>query len=388
MDDAGDVFGAIFSGGISVAVCQTVETVQSLIRTVQTVASSMDRMTREDIATAQRAVNNTANSVINNTNNAMRQFSSMVSDANRMVNDASQRARTPVTTLRATTSNIRTQLIPGLQHQGAPIQHHPSATSASPMADPHAIAGVMRQAADTMVRMQSDLTSHAVNHILSVARQAGNIAQRHVGAARRIAETSVTAPLGQLEAMLNDLVRRPERIFDPSSIVNESIERLTRAMMQVTEQINHEIMSEALASINDIDQEMRRVTGDLGMAQNIHRAMSLLAQRHDQQSLNALRSLIGGSHSALTSTSRSGGATRLLFTNNITQLIRNTHIPNTNINNLVSQLKSKSSALRDLHLQASSSRLKLWARAERPDGVGQDVAGQDTCAGAGYQTTS
>lgn len=322
MDDAGDAVAAFFTGGASYAVCSTVETVQSLIRTVQTIIGSMERTTNESINTAQQVVNNTASSIETNTNNAMRHFQEMVTDANRMASaaDRDTQPQNKLTSL-SPTSKLATQqpiklaaaptttaapapqlkLKPGVQPSAsAQMQHsampqaQASMASQAPAASAQDIRNTMHQAADTLSRMHNTLSSTAVNQILGAAQQARNLAERHINAARRIAETSVMAPLHQLEQMLNDLVRHPERIFDPSAMVNESVERMTRAMTEVTEQIHHEIMNEALATVGDIDRQLRQLSGDSAKAEQIHDSMAKLQQRHDQQSLNELRRLLGG----------------------------------------------------------------------------------------------
>lgn len=321
MDDAGDAVAAFFTGGASLAICQTVETVQSMIRTVQTVMGSMERITRETIRTAKQSVDDTANSMVNNTNRAMRQIDHMVADANRMAGAAQRRASAnrPIHRAKpAVQAQFKQPSLSGVQQANlGHKQQNRSASSSSlqqqsrvrqPLnhaegtqaladstrnAPANEIRDTMRQAADMMSHMQSDLANHAVRQIRGAANQARHMAERHVGAASRIAESSVMAPLRQLKQMLQDLVAHPERIFDPTSMVNESVERITRAMTQVTEQIHHEIMSEALATIGDVDQQLQRLTGDSRQAERIHQAMARLERQKDQLSLRALRQLVG-----------------------------------------------------------------------------------------------
>ena len=340
MDDAGDAVAAFFTGGASYATCQVVDTVRSLLRTVQTIAASMTRMINDTIDAARRGVDDTANSIESNTRNAMRNLQSKVNEASRMASQASD-AASPQAQLaetaganqqaagiqqQALSNNVRIarpagspsglnqrsvqQLRPGTRMQAQGMQQAQAPRPMSRMggvqqmnpssgASSRDIANTMRQAANTMQSIHNDLASHAVNQIIGAARQAKNLAERHVGAAQRIGQTTVVAPMQQLQDMLGDLLRHPGRIFDPSAMVNETIERMTVAMTQVTEQIHHEIMNEALATIGDIDGHIRRMTGDVSRADNIHQAMIKLQRRKDEQSLNELRTLLRGSSDSM-----------------------------------------------------------------------------------------
>ncbi len=287
MDDVGDALGAFFSGGASYAICSMIETVKSIIRVVETLTGSMTRIVNDTIGTARQMVHDTANSINQNTRNAMNQLSNMVSDAQRLA--AAPPATAPLVRVGVATSpGVAALKQTGTQAPGTKMV----ALAPVPMADAAQLQAALRQGADTMARIHSTLQSQAVNHILSATQLAKNQAERHLNAARRIGETSVMAPLRQLEQMLNGLLAHPERLFDPTSIVNESIERLTIAMTQVTEQIHHEISNEALATINGIDQHLRRVTGDTAVASQLHNAMTKAHQRRTQQSLDELRAAL------------------------------------------------------------------------------------------------
>ena len=341
MDSGRDAVAAFFTGGASYATCQIVDTVRSLLRTVQTIASSMTRMINDTIDTARRGVDDTANSIERNTRNAMRGLQTKMNEATRMASQASeaaspqaQLAETNAANQRAAgiqqqalSNNVRIarparspsslnqraaqQLRPNTQMQAQGVQQARSPGSRSQMgavqqmnpssgASPRDIASTMQQAASTMQSIHNDLASHAVNQIIGAARQAKNLAERHVGAAQRIGQTTLVAPLQQLQDMLADLLRHPRRIFDPSAMVNETIERMTLAMTQVTEQIHREIMNEALATIGDVDGHIRRMTGDVSRADEIHQAMVKLQRRKDERSLNELRTLLRNSSDSMT----------------------------------------------------------------------------------------
>ncbi len=288
MDDAGDAIGAFFTGGASYAICSMIETVKSIIRVVETLTGSMTRIVNESVDTARQLVHDTANSIDQNTRNAMNQLSNLVNDARRLA------AAPPATTTPGVrigvpiTPGVATHKQTGTQTQGAKMV----ALAPVPMADAAQLQAALRQGADTMARIHSALQSQAVNHILSATQLAKNQAERHLNAARRIGETSVMAPLRQLEQMLNGLLAHPERLFDPTSLVNESIERLTTAMTQVVEQMHHEITNEALATVQGVDQHIRRVTGDTAVASKLHEAMTKAHQRRTQQSLDELRAAL------------------------------------------------------------------------------------------------
>jgi hypothetical protein len=286
MDSAEEAVAAFWSGGLSYLICKTIETTQSMIRVVQTLANSMTRMTNETIDTARQLVHETANSIDQNTRNAMNRLAGMVNDARRLAATPSSAPAARVGV--ATSPGVAALKQHGNQAQGPKLV----STAPVPMADPNQLRDALRQGADTLQRLHADLNSQAVNHIYSAAQLAKNQAERHLNAARRIGETSVMAPIRQLEQMLNDILRHPERLLDPTSLVNESIERLTVAMTQVVEQIHHEISSEALATVRGVDQHVRRVTGDTAIATRIHEAMTKAHRARTQQSLDELRAAL------------------------------------------------------------------------------------------------
>ncbi len=289
MDDAGDALGAFFTGGASYAICSMIETVKSIIRVVETLTGSMTRMIGESINTARQLVMDTANSIDQNTRNTMNRLSGMVSDARRLAAAPPPPAHSVQSRIGAAqpaTSALKQQV--GSVPSGAGL----AIARNQPMADAAQLQAALRQGADTLGRIHSELHTQVVNHILSATQLAKNQAERHLNSARRIGETSLMAPLRQLEQMLNGLIAHPERLFDPTSLVNESIERLTTAMTQVVEQMHHEITNEALATVHGIDQHIRRVTADTTVASKVHEAMTKAHQRRTQQSLDELRAAL------------------------------------------------------------------------------------------------
>lgn len=356
MDDVGDAVLGFFTGGVSYAVCQAIETVKSIIRTVEIIIGSMARMTNETVNTARQLVHDTANSIATNTRNAMNQLSSMVNDARRLAATPPAAILPPagLTSRRIDGKNPTLSL-----EQVERIRH--------PLANMDELRATLRQGAATLGRIHLTLQSQAVNHIQSATQLAINQAERHLNSANRIAETSVMAPLRQIGEMLNGLLSHPERIFDPGSLVNETIERLTLAMTQVVERMHHEVTGEALATIHGVDQHLRRVTSETAVASRIHAAMVKAHQSRTQQSLDELRTALragpGGLPGGLTVRTTIGvhaspGMSALLAMPNLQQL-RNNSIQQANRPYLqhVNALKLQSAKLKEIRQQGPTGRL-------------------------------
>lgn len=308
-DTAGKVLGAFFSGGASYAICQIKETIQSLLRTIETVRNSFNNMINDTVASTKAAVHGSADDLSNNTNRAMQDIQTKVNDSKRVAAKYKElvRIRAENRSRRAerkrqerfaelagdpldgvqTTPNIR------IDARSAPANTSRSASqNTNRPASTETIERSMQLAAKGLETMHRDLPNKAVNHIMSATRSAHQMAERHANAALRIARTSALAPLDQLKEMMLGLLRNPSRLFDPSSMVNETVERTTLAMTQVTEQIHHEVMDEAFAVIRDVDNHVRTLGSDLGKATAIHAAIQKLDQDRSQASLRTLNRLL------------------------------------------------------------------------------------------------
>ncbi len=355
MDDVGDAIGAFFSGGVSVAVCQTIETVNSIIRTVQTMVSSMSRMLNETITAARQIVDQSASSIERNTRTLVGQLNDMVNEAQRLANTPLQAARTPARQMGAAGSPASAAKVqPKIQTQQATATPY----SQSPAVDLHQLEAELHRGAQTMAQIRTTLQDQAINQILSAAQLAKEQAGRHLGAAIRIGETSIMSPLRQLEEMLVDLTRHPERIFDPTSLVNESMERLTVAMTQVVEQMHQEVTNEALATIRGIDRHMSRVIGDTDKAKRIHDAMIKAHRLHTQTALNELRAANGSASTAGKAIALSPAMRNLLIVPDTAKL------KTSSINKSkgpyaqqVKLLKSQATQIKDLRSKAKAGRV-------------------------------
>ncbi len=296
MDSPEEATAAFFSGGASYLFCKAVETVQSLARVVQTLADSVVRMTNDTIGTARQLVHDAANAVDQNARNAMNRLNGIVNDAHRLAATPVAAAAPPAKADLATAPGVAVQNV-AAQKKGTQKKEPILTFSSDPMADLAQLQAALRQADNTLQRIHTELSTQVVNHIYSTAQLAKNQAENHLNAARRISETSVMAPLRQLEQMLNDLLRHPDRLFDPTALVNETIERLTIAMTQVVEQMHREVTHEALATVHGLDQHTRRLIGDTAAASRIHEAMTRAHRLRTQKSLDDLLAALRGSGS-------------------------------------------------------------------------------------------
>lgn len=295
LDDAGDVIGAFVTGGASYAVCEAVETIESMIRLVRSTAESMGRMVQESIDAATGAVRGRAQSLTRMTNALMEDIGKKANEAQRLVAPATSGGARPPVAVEAPTKLLTPK-------PAVAVAAAPKAAAGPTAADARELERALREGAEYVGRVHSELHAHVARHLLGAAEMAVNHATRGLEAARRVGEVSLLAPLRELEQMLNELLRDPARIFDPSALVRESIERLTRAMTQVAEQIHREITQEALATLRDADQHRQRLIADAWRVARVHHAMMTAHRERTDESLRALRA-------ALSSVGAGGSAT-------------------------------------------------------------------------------
>lgn len=305
MDDAGDAIAAFFTGGVSYAICQIIETVEALIQTVRTVAERVGRLVQDTISAAQRFAQEAARSVESNTRALLGEMGTMVNEARQFAQSAAP-GRPPGPALDAVTKSLgvkgMTPALPGPPMAGP-------AGPARPLADPAELERALREGADLLGRIHQTVQTQVANHILSAAETAGRAVLRHLDAARRIAESVLLAPLRVLQQLLSDLLRHPERLFDPSAQVRETLRRVTNAMLDIAAQIHREVTEEALATLRDADRHVRRMTADAGLMTRVHGAMARAHRERTGEALDELRAALraaGGGGAAGAGTGTAG----------------------------------------------------------------------------------
>jgi len=338
IEDAGDVFLAVFTGGASYAICQMVETIELLLHTVRATIRTMSNIANDTVNAAVRTVNESANSVMNTANTVMRQFSALTrslqstkSNAIRSAEARAEKQRQEM--LRANVSATNTEIVKVdtlSDSQRSSISNLPSKNTNSGkvptklgskskinqakinqakrsivnkntktsrsnnFASVQEIEQAMNDAIDKVSTLETNAAANPFRHIESSVNLAKNTAERQMSNALRIAETTALAPLRELENIFTDFLSNPANIADPTSVVRAHIQRVTESMLNATEEMHSMIINEPLAMINDTNAELGRLTADFEEAERIHQAMREVERKGDKASVLALNRLVHG----------------------------------------------------------------------------------------------
>jgi hypothetical protein len=117
-------------------------------------------------------------------------------------------------------------------------------------------------------------------------------ATRHLDAARRISLDLALTPLNVLRDSLLDLLRHPERMFDPSAQITADIQRIATQMPAMFERITNEVTQEALASLNQGTAALGQLQESAASGKAIAESMQKLQGSNLQSDLDELNALL------------------------------------------------------------------------------------------------
>ena len=296
-DDFWSCCAAVATGGLSCVIENLVNSVRSMIQNVQNLvntiaqqASDIVNLAKNELGGAANDLRNLASQAENDINGAIRLGQSIVDTESRpavAVVAKSGALATSATTSKGITTGT------AIKPSGPPAPLGAGATSAAlPMqGDPKDIKDALNRANSALSGMRPGV-ANPVNSVRQFANQAEQQALAAASSAGNIAESVLLAPLRTLGSMLTDLVTHPERIFDPSRIVDDAITSVNDQIINTMNQVHDAVMSQAKASLDLAHQPIQDALGGSDASKKIADAMDKLHKQRTKGALDALNSLI------------------------------------------------------------------------------------------------
>lgn len=291
-DDFWSCLGAVASAGVSCQVQNLIESITALKNMVDTTIANMSSQANNAIAQAQRSVGDAAGDLKQVKGEAAGQLKASADQAHELANR-------PVAVA---------QLKPGVVAKaGAPA--NPAVANKPVNAPVMKNAGAVAMAAppkpadpqatkDALVRGDKyiqDLVAKSTapgNQANVFADAAIAAAARHLDAARRISLDLTLTPLNLVRDSLLDLLRHPERMFDPSAQINADIQRIATQMPAMFDRIATEVTQEALAQLNQGTALVQQLQESASSAKAVSESMQKLQGSKLQSDLDELNNLL------------------------------------------------------------------------------------------------
>lgn len=306
-DDFWSCVGAVASGGLTCAVESLINSINTLIQNVGRLASTLGQQAADVVNLAKSELSGAANDLRNLAGQAEGDFNAATQLAQSVLNEASrpQMMAPHMATgalAKATTAGTHAGAV-GVQPPGI----HPGSTTTKPStmgavgagavrmdqlpADPQEVMDALRRAKDAIDGLRPDVTQ-PINQVRQFATQAEQQAAAAASSAANIAQTALLGPLQTLGNMLTDLVNHPERIFDPSKIVDDAITQITSQAVTTMTQVHDAVMQQAKATLDQAQRPIQDALDRASVAKKIADAMQRVQRSRTKASCDALNGLI------------------------------------------------------------------------------------------------
>lgn len=292
-DDFWSCLGAVATAGVSCQVQNLIDSVTALKNMVDTTIANMSSQANNAIAQAQRSVGDAAGDLKQLKGEAAGQLKSSADQAHELANR-------PI---------VVAVLKPGVVAKTA-APANPAVANKPVTAPAGALKGVAIAAPappkpadaqatkDALVRGDKyiqDLLAKSVapsNQANVLADAAMAAAARHLDAARRISLDLTLTPLNMVRDSLLDLLKHPERLFDPSAQINADIQRIATQMPAMFDRIATEVTQEALAQLNQGTGLVQQLQESASSAKAVADSMQKLQSSKLQSDLDELNGLL------------------------------------------------------------------------------------------------
>ena len=293
-DDFWSCAAAVATAGASCQIQNLIESVTALKNAVDTTIANMSTQASSVIAQAQKGVGDAAGELKQVRAETAAQLKASTDQAHELANPAR-----PVTAV---------GLKPGVLNKpvagsGAAMASKPlspglakavnAGSTASPPkpADPQATKDALTRGDKYAQELLAKSTAPA-NLANQMADAAIAATARHLDAARRISLDLALTPLNMVRDSLLDLLKHPERLFDPSAQINADIQRIATQMPAMFDRITTEVTQEALAQLNQGSAAVQQLQESASSANTVAEAMQKLQDSKLQSDLDALNGLL------------------------------------------------------------------------------------------------
>jgi hypothetical protein len=169
---------------------------------------------------------------------------------------------------------------------------HVAATD-NPLADPTAVRSTMKQA-DAYVQGLKSKQGLLLRDINSARALAVAALARHERTALQMMNDTALEPLIVLGESLDDLLKHPEFLFDPSAQVDADMALVSREIPALINRINSEMLAEATGDLAAVRPAVQQLQDFGAVASSIASSMQRLSRSGTQADLDALRRLVPG----------------------------------------------------------------------------------------------
>lgn len=304
-DDFWSCVGAVASGGLTCAVESLINSIRSLIENVSRLASTLGQQAADVVNLAKSELNGAANDLRNLAGQAEGDFNAAAQLAQSVVNEANRpQVMVPHVAPGVATAGARVGVAavqPPGSRPGAATAPKPVAVGAAGAgtavrvdqlpADPQEMMEALRRAKEAIDALRPDVTQ-PISQVRQFATQAEQQAASAATSAANIAQTALLGPLQSLGNMLTDLVNHPERIFDPSRIVDDAITQVTNQAVTTMTQVHDAVMQQAKATLDQAQRPIQDALDRAAVAKKIADAMQKVQRAKTKASCDALNGLI------------------------------------------------------------------------------------------------
>lgn len=314
-DDFWSCVGAVASGGLTCAVESLINSIRSLIENVSRLASTLGQQAADVVNLAKSELNGAANDLRNLAGQAEGDFNAAAQLAQSVVNEANRpQVMVPHVAPGVATAGARVGAAavqpPGSRPAAAAAPKPGAATATAPKpvavgaagmgtavrvdqlpADPQEMLEALRRAKEAIDALRPDVTQ-PISQVRQFATQAEQQAASAATSAANIAQTALLGPLQSLGNMLTDLVNHPERIFDPSRIVDDAITQVTNQAVTTMTQVHDAVMQQAKSTLDQAQRPIQDALDRAAVAKKIADAMQKVQRAKTKASCDALNGLI------------------------------------------------------------------------------------------------
>ena len=247
---------AIATGGVSCAIEDFINTVKTMIASVQTLQATITKDVNDVIAASKQAVATVASDLTKLVQMAQNDFNAALASAQQLSNTV--QAQTAATNASAIDAKLRETL----PRAKAEIENLRPAVMGN--------ADIVRQAAAT----------------------AQTQVQAQVQAANNLAQAALAAPLQSVMDILNNLLAHPEQIMDPHALVDSIILSVTVKMAAIMDTMTNMLINNANATLEDARMPAQLAMDQAARAKQIFQAMQLANSQRNQGGIDMLLALL------------------------------------------------------------------------------------------------
>jgi hypothetical protein len=323
-DDFWSCAAAVATGGLSCVVEGLIDTVNNLVNKVSALRNQINQMSSDTAHNAQQGVNDAADNMNSEAQQVMDDQAKAEGHAQQVMNEenpsGSIRSKTPAgempvnrsgAEISNSSSGASNQPSATVQPKGgasnttarnanvqAPAGNSPKMTGATIAmapalhpADPAELQEEMNAALQEVKKKRAE-SSQQQKNILNQAQKAKTQAANGVNAGLALAGELAVAPLDGLVNWLKDLVAHPDKIFDPTSIIDSEVDTITNDLSNTLDQVANKVTSDANNTMQSAQGDYDDIQKKRDREQEIANKMEALHRDRTQGALEALEKLV------------------------------------------------------------------------------------------------